>query len=88
MDYDGSPCERRILEILGLSVSFDNAAPLPERKKPFDLRAEGLPVQRSRDDRQWKLPDDLTGMELLHAAIARMHGSAAEESSSLASASL
>jgi site-specific DNA recombinase len=47
-DYDA---KRRILEVVCLNCRLDGATLCPTIRKPFDVLAEGLPVQSSRDDR-------------------------------------
>lgn len=44
-------CKRRILEIICLNFRLDDATLCYEMRKPFDVLAEGLPIQWSRDDR-------------------------------------
>jgi site-specific DNA recombinase len=43
--------KRRILEILWLNCTLVDASLAPEWRKPFDLLAEGLPIEKSRGDR-------------------------------------
>ncbi len=43
--------KRRILEILCLNWKLDGVTLVPEWRKPFDLLAEGLPLEKSRGDR-------------------------------------
>ena len=44
-------CKRRILEIICLNFWLDDVTLCYEMRKPFDVLAEGLPVQWSRADR-------------------------------------
>jgi hypothetical protein len=46
-DFDA---KRRFLEIICLNLSLDGATLCPEWRKPFDLLAEGLPLEKSRGD--------------------------------------
>lgn len=47
-DYDA---KRRLLEIVCLNLTLDGVSLVPEWRKPFDLLAEGLPLEKSRGDR-------------------------------------
>jgi site-specific DNA recombinase len=47
-DYDA---KRRILEIVCLNCTLDCATLVPEMRKPFDVLAEGLLSEKSRDNR-------------------------------------
>ena len=47
-DFDA---KRRLLEIVCLNLTLDGVSLVPEWRKPFDLLAEGLPLEKSRDDR-------------------------------------
>jgi len=46
-DFDA---RRRLLEIICLNPPLDGATLRPEWRKPFDLLAEGLPLEKSRAD--------------------------------------
>ena len=43
------------------------------------MLVEGLSVSLSRDDRRWTFPNDLTGIGLLHTAIAQVQEFMADE---------
>ena len=62
--------------IVGQGV--ENAVPVPEIRRPFDVFAEG-PLFENRDDRRWTFPNDLTGIGLLHSAIAQVYEFTADE---------
>jgi hypothetical protein len=47
-DYDA---KRRILEIVWLNCKLDGATLVPEKRKPFDVFAEGLVSEKRRGDR-------------------------------------
>lgn len=47
-DFDA---KRRLLEIICLNLTLDGVTLCPEWRKPFDLLAEGLPLEKSRGDR-------------------------------------
>jgi DNA invertase Pin-like site-specific DNA recombinase len=47
-DYDA---KRRILEIVCLNCKLDDVTLVPTMRKPFDVLAEGLVSEKSRDDR-------------------------------------
>jgi hypothetical protein len=68
----GSPsadddAKRRLLEIVCLNCTLDGATLVRELRKPFDVLAEGLLSEKSRDDR--------TAIELFVAGIAVWHES-------------
>jgi hypothetical protein len=65
------PVKRRLLEIVFLNSRLDGATLVPEMRKPFDVLAEGLPVQWSRGD--WIRTSDLLNsiQELAGRKIAR-----------------
>src|ERR1700693_4273940 len=44
-----SDAKRRILEIVCLNCTLDGATLVPEMRKPFDVLAEGLVSEKSRD---------------------------------------
>jgi hypothetical protein len=56
-DYDS---KRRILEIMCLNRTLDGATLVPEIRKPFDVFAEGLVSEKSRDD--WIRTSDLLNL--------------------------
>jgi site-specific DNA recombinase len=47
-DFDA---KRRLLEMICLNLPLDGETLCPEWRKPFDLLAEGLPLEESRGDR-------------------------------------
>ena len=71
--------KRRIHDIVFLNCRLDDGTLVPTMRKPFDVLAEGLLVSSSRDDRRWTFPNDLTGIGLLHTAIAQVQEFTADE---------
>ena len=60
-----------------------NVLVVHEKTSLTDLVSE---VDRSRDDRRWTFPNDLTGIRLFHSAIAQVVEFTADEFYSLAAA--
>jgi hypothetical protein len=73
-DYDA---KRRILEIVCLNCKLDGASLVPEIRKPFDVFAEGLVSEKSRDDKT-AIELFVSGVGVWEARLQRLVGKLAD----------